>query len=227
MSVRGAASVRDAGSVRAAASVRGAALAVALVVLMAAGAVAVPASALWARRTADADRERLTAVAAEVAVLMSSLSDGDPEATLDRLTELGTGGFREEVTARREEVLRLVGSGDGGPGGAGGGGAGGGGAGGGGAGDVDGRGDDDEARPGARVVACGVEQEDLPGGIGDDPARARVLVAVRTGEGDAGGAGARARTPGAVAGGERLWRWRIEAVIEDGRALVDSAEVAV
>lgn len=127
-------------------------------------------------------------------MLLSSLSDGDAEPSLDRLAELGTGGFRAEVEARREEVLRLVGGGGGDDG------------------------DDDEVRPLARVVASGVEQEDLPSGLGDGPARARLLVAVRSGAGGKSEGGGE---------GERLWRWRLEAVIEDGRALVSSAEVVV
>ncbi|MBC7306494.1 MAG: hypothetical protein H5T80_06105 [Dietzia sp.] len=65
-------------------------------------------------------------------------------------------------------------------------------------------------RPRARVIASGVEQDDFPSGLGDGPARARLLVAVRSG---AGGES------------ERLWRWRLEAVSENGRALVSSAEV--
>ncbi|AWH92758.1 hypothetical protein [Dietzia lutea] len=183
---------------------RGAALTVALVlaVVVAAVAAVVPASSMWARHTAAADRERLTDAAREVAVLMSSLSDGEAESSLDRLAELGTGGFRAEVEARREEVSRLVGDGGGDDG-------------------------DDEVRPRTRVVASGVEQEDLPSGLGDGPARARLLVAVRSGVGDPppDRAGAGADRGGGQ--GERLWRWRLEAVIEDGRALVSSAEVAV
>lgn len=171
-------------------------LVVALAVV--AGAVAGPAASLWGRHSADADRERLTGVATEVALLLSSLSVNDAEASLDRLTELSTGGFREEVTGRRAEVLRLV--------------------------------DDDEVRSVARVVASGVEQDvatrGIPGG-GGEPARARLLVAVRSevsnARTEAGEAG-----PGRGDGeGERLWRWRLEAVIEDGRAVVSSAEVAV
>lgn len=186
-------------------------------VLAAAIAVAVPTSSVWARRAADADRARLTSAATEVAVLLSSLSTGDAEASLDRLTALGTGRFREEVTGRRAEVLRLV--------------------------------DDDEVRSSARVVASGVEQDVgvrgiLDGGLvdsGDEPARARLLVAVRSEVSntrtEAAHAGSEARgdagaddvddTGEGDRAGERLWRWRIEAVIEDGRAVVASAEVAV
>ncbi|UVE96243.1 hypothetical protein [Dietzia sp. B32] len=183
--------------------------------LAAAIPVAVPASSVWARRAADADRERLTAVATEVAVLLSSLSTDDAEASLDRLTALSTGRFRDEVTGRRAEVLRLV--------------------------------DDDEVRSSARVVASGVEQDVavrgiLDGGLfdsGDDPARARLLVAVRSEVSntrtEAAQAGSEARgdagaddVDGAGEGpGGRLWRWRIEAVIEDGRAVVASTEVAL
>lgn len=186
---------------------RGAALTVALVlaVVVAAGAVVLPASSLWAHRTADADRERLTAVATEVAVLLSSLSAGEAGATLDRLAALSTGPLREEVSARRAEVLRLAdgrrGAVGGGRGGVGGG--------------TGGGGDDDEVRPPATVVASGIEQEDLPRGIGrgDGPARARLLVAVRSEAGEGTG--------------DRLWRWRIEAELHDDRAVASSAEVAV
>lgn len=173
--------------------------------LAAALAVAVPASSVWARRAADADRERLTAVATEVAVLLSSLSTDDAEASLDRLTALSTGRFRDEVTGRRAEVLRLV--------------------------------DDDEVRSSAHVVSSGVEQDVAPRralGGGDDPARARVLVAVRsevstrTGAAEAGpGPEARGAPDRGDGAGERLWRWRIEAVIEDDRPVVSSAEVAL
>lgn len=172
-------------------------LVVALVV--AAGAVAGPAASLWGRHSADADRERLTGVATEVALLLSSLSANDAEASLDRLTDLSTGGFREEVTGRRAEVLRLVD-------------------------------DDDEVRSVARVVASGVEQDVAPRGFlggGGEPARARLLVAVRSEVSNArteAGESGPGRRDG---GGERLWRWRLEAVIEDGRAVVSSAEVAV
>lgn len=185
---------------------RGAWLTVALVLaaVVAAGAAVIPATSLWARRTADADRERLTAVATEVAVLLSSLSGPDAEASLDRLTALSTGPLREEVTARRAEVLRLVDArdGDAGDGDAG-------------DGDAGDGGDDDEVHPPASVVASGIEQEDLPRGLGrgDGPARARLLVAVRSGAGEGTG--------------ERLWRWRIEAGLHGDRALASSAEVAV
>ena len=176
---------------------------------MAAGAAVTPATSLWARRTADADRERLTAVATEVAVLLSSLSGPDAEASLDRLAALSTGPLREEVTARRAEVLRLVDArdGDAGDGDAGDGDAG--------DGDAGDGGDDDEVHPRASVVASGIEQEDLPRGLGrgDGPARARLLVAVRSGAGEGTG--------------ERLWRWRIEAGLHGDRALASSAEVAV
>lgn len=185
---------------------RGAWLTVALVLaaVVAAGAAVTPATSLWARRTADADRERLTAVATEVAVLLSSLSGPDAEASLDRLAALSTGPLREEVTARRAEVLRLVDArdGDAGDGGAG-------------DGDAGDGGDDDEVHPRASVVASGIEQEDLPRGLGrgDGPARARLLVAVRSGAWEGTG--------------ERLWRWRIEAGLHGDRALASSAEVAV
>ncbi len=185
---------------------RGAWLTVALVLaaVVAAGAAVTPATSLWARRTADADRERLTAVATEVAVLLSSLSGPDAEASLDRLAALSTGPLREEVTARRAEVLRLVDArdGDAGDGDAG-------------DGDAGDGGDDDEVHPRASVVASGIEQEDLPRGLGrgDGPARARLLVAVRSGAGEGTG--------------ERLWRWRIEAGLHGDRALASSAEVAV
>lgn len=175
---------------------RGAWLTVALVLaaVVAAGAAVTPATSLWARRTADADRERLTAVATEVAVLLSSLSGPDAEASLDRLAALSTGPLRGEVTARRAEVLRLVDARDG---------------------DAGDGGDDDEVHPPASVVASGIEQEDLPRGLGrgDGPARARLLVAVRSGAGEGTG--------------ERLWRWRIEAGLHGERALASSAEVAV
>lgn len=160
----------------------------AVLVVAALVAVAVPASSLWARRAADADRERLTAVAAEVALLLSSLSAEDGGTDLDRLADLTTGGLREELTVRRGEVLRTL--------------------------------DDGEVRASATVVASGVEQDVAPGGVfgrGDDPARARMLVAVRSRVDNAGGA----------QGEQRVWRWRIDAVIEDGRAVVSSAEVAV
>lgn len=56
-------------------------LLVAVVVL--AGMVVTTASSVWARRTADVDRERLAAAAVEVALLLSSLSVEDAETTLD------------------------------------------------------------------------------------------------------------------------------------------------
>lgn len=183
-------------------------LLVAVVVL--AGTVVTSASSLWARRTADADRERLTAAAVEVALLLSSLSVDDAELSLDRLTELSTGDLHEELAARRDEVLRTV--------------------------------DDDEVRSSSEVIASGVEQDVTPRRLldgSDDPARARLLVAVRSDVSNASTDGTAstddpgARTPTADSGnderptGERLWRWRLEAELVGGRALVSSAELAV
>lgn len=177
-------------------------LLVAVVVL--AGVVVTTASSVWARRSADADRERLTAAAVEVALLLSSLSVEDAETSLHRLTALSTGTLHEEVVTRRGEVLRTV--------------------------------DDDEVRSSAEVIASGVEQDVTPGGVfggSEEPARARLLVAVRSEVSNTSTDSPAARPPGADAGdearptGERLWRWRLEAEMVDGQALVSSAELAV
>lgn len=173
-------------------------------VMVLAGTVVITASSLWSRRTADADRERLTAAAVEVALLLSSLSVDDAERSLDRLAELSTGGLHEEVAARRDEVLRTV--------------------------------DDDEVRSSAEVIASGVEQDVTPRGLldgSDGPARARLLVAVRSEVSNTSTDNPGARTRAADAGnderptGERLWRWRLEAEMVGGRALVSSAEIAI
>lgn len=161
------------------------ALAVALV--LAAVAAAVPATALWGRHAAGAHRERMADAATEVALLLSSLSAGTADAQLDRVAELSTGELHAQVTGRRDEVLREAGRA--------------------------------RVHAEAEVIASGVEVDVAPRplvGAGEPP-RARLLVATRARVDNAAGA----------RGSERTWRWRLDAVVEDGRALVTAAEVAV
>ncbi len=180
-------------------------LPVALVVVIVAAAVVAgwAGSAVWARGTAERETSQLSDVAIEVALLLSSLSSADAAASLDRLAELSTGTLGEEVAARRAEVLEVLDD------------------------------DDNAVSAHAEVIASGVEQPVAARGVfggSAGPATARLLIATRAevsrgGAGSAAGAGAAlSDTPGAT---ERTWRWRIEAVLVDGRALVSSAEVAV
>lgn len=166
-------------------------LPVALVVVIVAAAVVAgwAGSAVWARGAAERETARLSDVAAEVALLLSSLSSGDAAASLDRLEVLSTGSLREEVAARRAEVLDVLDD------------------------------DDNSVSAHAEVIASGVEQPVAARGVfggATGPATARLLIATRAEVSRRGGDAA-----------ERTWRWRIEAVLLDGRALVSSAEVAV
>lgn len=76
--------------------------------LVATGAVVIAGSSLWARQSAERETEQLTAAATEVALLLSSLSSGSAEASLDRLAELSTGTLQEDLVAHRAEVLEVV-----------------------------------------------------------------------------------------------------------------------
>lgn len=80
----------------------------AVVIVVAAGVAVSAGSAVWARQTAERETEQLTGAATEVALLLSSLSSADAETSLERLEVLSTGTLREEVAARRAEVLELV-----------------------------------------------------------------------------------------------------------------------
>lgn len=161
--------------------------------LAAAVAAAVPAASLWGRHAAGTDRDRLSAAATEVALLLSSLSADRADAQLGRLAELTTGELHAQMTRRRDEVLREV--------------------------------DRAEVRADAEVIATGVELDVAPGSLRNllpgtstgEPPRAVLLVATRARVDNAAGA----------RDAERTWRWRLDAVIEDGRALVSAAEVAV
>ncbi|MFB9259504.1 hypothetical protein [Dietzia aerolata] len=178
------------------------ALPVALVVVIvaAAGVVAWAGSAAWARSTAERETSQLADVATEVALLLSSLSSADAAASLDRLEELSTGSLFEEVTARRVEVLEVLD-------------------------------DDNTVSAHAEVIASGVELPAAVHGVFGDssgPATARLLIATRAEVSRSGGDSRVDADDGDHAvTSERTWRWRIEAVFVDGRALVSSAEVAV
>lgn len=80
--------------------------------------------------------------------------------------------------------------------------------------------DDGEVTASAEVVASGVETDVVPRGLFDrseETPRARILVATR----------ATVRNAAGARDAERIWRWRLDVVMEDDRAAVASAEVAV
>lgn len=169
------------------------------VILVAAGVAVWSGSGVWARQRAERETEQLAGAAAEVAILLSSLSSADAETSLDRLEQLSTGSLWEEVTSRRSEVLQVVDDDE----------------------------VSSSAEVIASGVEQPVAPRGMFGGP-SGPASARLLIATRAEVSNSQTRSTRAEGEGdAPPATERTWRWRIEAVLVDGQARVSSAEVAV